>query len=406
MIKSTVSSVRYALQNIRTNFFHTLLSVLGIVIGVSALIVILSMIDGLEKYAEDQLSSTTSVKVVQMSSVTAETIDGVRIRKEQPAVLSDAIHRALVERITVPLSTYRVSEVAQEILIDDQTAGSLIYYSDPGYTNKMEIEYGTHFFGSDSTLAGSQVAVIDTTLAKRIGGDFFEAEQVLGTHFTLNGLDFEVIGIMNGYSQSPELLVPIAHLTGQQLLANPPSIAFEAEDVADVPVIKESLEQWLSNSSYTADDFNIFSQEFRVSQALQGFTLFRIIMGLIVGLSVLVGGIGVMNVLLISVTQRTREIGVRKAVGSRRKDIYIQFLSESVVVSLFGTFTGIVLGILVSLAVVPIVHQIIEVQFKPAFSFFTIGLITIFSLLIGVLFGTFPAYKASRLSPIDALRRE
>jgi putative ABC transport system permease protein len=134
--------------------------------------------------------------------------------------------------------------------------------------------------------------------------------------------------------------------------------------------------------------------------------LFRIIMGLIVGISVIVGGIGVMNVLLISVTQRTNEIGLRKAVGSRKSDIYVQFLSESMVVSLFGTVVGIIIGILASLAVVPIVHQIVEIPFSPAFSLLTITVITIFSLLIGVLFGTYPAYKASQLSPIDALRRE
>ena len=129
-------------------------------------------------------------------------------------------------------------------------------------------------------------------------------------------------------------------------------------------------------------------------------------MGLIVGISVIVGGIGVMNVLLISVTQRTNEIGLRKAVGSRKSDIYVQFLSESMVVSLFGTVVGIIIGILVSLAIVPIVHNIIDIEFSPAFSLLTISVITILSLMIGVLFGTFPAYKASQLNPIDALRRE
>ncbi|MDX1590873.1 MAG: FtsX-like permease family protein [Balneolaceae bacterium] len=406
MFKSSVSAIRYALQNIRTNFFHTLLSVLGIVIGVSALIVILSMIDGLEKYAQDQISTTTSVKVVEMSSVTVETIDGIRIRKQQPAILTADIHNLLLDSLPVPVTTYRVSEVAKEITVNNETAGSVVYYADPDHPYNLTVDYGTHFFDADSALTNSRVAVIDTMLANRFTGGSFQPDEVIGRVFRMDDQEFEVTGITAGYAPGPEMFVSLAHLAGERLWDNPPFIAFQAENIADVPVIKESLEEWLETSEFTEDDFRILSQDFRVNQALQGFQLFRIIMGLIVGLSVLVGGIGVMNVLLISVTQRTKEIGVRKAVGSRKKDIYVQFLSESIVISLFGTVVGIVIGILVALAVVPIVHQIIEAQFRPAFSFLTIGLITLFSLLIGILFGTFPAYKASQLEPIDALRRE
>lgn len=406
MLKSFTTALLYAMENIRTNFFHTLLSVLGIIIGVSALIVILSMIDGLEKYAREQISNTTSVRVVEVSSARTETIDGVSIKKAEPAILTRDIHREMMSAITVPVSSYRVSEVAREVSIGAQSAGSLVYYSDSGHTDKFVVNYGTHFFGNDSTDYEHRVAVVDTTLAERIGGPSFRPEEVVGSRVILDGMNFEVIGIVNGYSQSPELLVPIAHLKGQQLLDNPPFIAFEATDVADVPVIKETISEWLASSPFTENDFRIFSQDFRVSQAVQGFQLFRIIMGLIVGISVVVGGVGVMNVLLISVTQRTREIGIRKAVGSRKRDIYIQFLSESMVISLFGTVIGILFGILVSLAVVPIVHRIVELSFSPAFSLLTIGLITVISLSIGILFGTFPAWKASQLNPIDALRRE
>ncbi|PWN06302.1 ABC transporter permease [Rhodohalobacter mucosus] len=406
MLKSFQSALLYALENIRTNFFHTLLSVLGIIIGVSALIVILSMIDGLEKYAREQISNTTSVKVVEVSSATSETIDGVSIKKADPAILTRSIHRELISNITVPVSSFRVSEVAREIIIGKQTTGSLVYYSDSGNTDKFIVNYGTHFFGKDSTDFERRVAVVDTTLAARIGGPSYQPEEIVGSGLTLDGVNFEVIGIVDGYSPSPELVVPIDHLKGELLLDNPPFIALEATDVADVPVIKESITEWLASSPYTDNDFRIFSQDFRVSQTMQGFQLFRIIMGLIVGISVVVGGVGVMNVLLISVTQRTKEIGVRKAVGSRKRDIYIQFLSESMVISLFGTVVGILFGILVSLAVVPIVHRIVEVSFSPAFSLLTIGLITVISMFIGILFGTFPAWKASQLNPIDALRRE
>jgi putative ABC transport system permease protein len=406
MFKSFYTAVIYAVENIRTNFFHTLLSVIGITIGVSALIIILSMIDGLEKYAEDQISSTTAIKVVEISSRTTESLDGIAIRKEQPVILTEQIHRELISNIDVPFTTYRVSEAARQVSAGDQQIGAQIYFSDPGYADYYILEYGTHLFETETNPWERQVAVVSSLLAERIAGELFEAEKLIGTELTVNDIQYDIIGIVRGIAQNPEILIPIDYLTGQELLNHPPFIAIQANEIADVPKVRDAVQEWLASSAYTTDDVRILSQDSRVNQATQGFMLFRIIMGLIVGISVIVGGIGVMNVLLISVTQRTNEIGLRKAVGSRKSDIYVQFLSESMVVSLFGTVVGIIIGILASLAVVPIVHQIVEIPFSPAFSLLTITVITIFSLLIGVLFGTYPAYKASQLSPIDALRRE
>jgi putative ABC transport system permease protein len=406
MFKSFYTAVIYAVENIRTNFFHTLLSVIGITIGVSALIIILSMIDGLEKYAEDQISSTTAIKVVEISSRTTESLDGIAIRKEQPVILTEQIHRELISNIDVPFTTYRVSEAARQVSAGDQQIGAQIYFSDPGYADYYILEYGTHLFETETNPGERQVAVVSSLLAERIAGELFEAEKLIGTELTVNDIQYDIIGIVRGIAQNPEILIPIDYLTGQELLNHPPFIAIQANEIADVPKVRDAVQEWLASSAYTTDDVRILSQDSRVNQATQGFMLFRIIMGLIVGISVIVGGIGVMNVLLISVTQRTNEIGLRKAVGSRKSDIYVQFLSESMVISLFGTVVGIIIGILASLAVVPIVHQIVEIPFSPAFSLLTITVITIFSLLIGVLFGTYPAYKASQLSPIDALRRE
>jgi len=403
MMKTLYTALLYSIENIRTNFFHTLLSIIGITIGVSALIIILSMIDGLEEYAEDQISSTTSVKVVEVSSRTMESIDGIKIQKEEISILTDEIHRELISDIDIPFSTYRVSEVARQISIEDETIGALVYYSDPGYADYYSLKSGSHLFGANIE---GQVAVVDTVTAKRIAGESNTTESIIGLNVTIDDKQYEIIGIIEGFTQNPEVLIPIEFLSGEELLNHPPFIAIEADDVVDVPVVKQAAEEWLAESPLTLDDVRIISQDSRVNQATQGFMLFRIIMGLIVGISVIVGGIGVMNVLLISVTQRTNEIGLRKAVGSRKSDIYVQFLSESMVVSLFGTVVGIIIGILVSLAIVPIVHNIIEIEFSPAFSLLTISVITILSLMIGVLFGTFPAYKASQLNPIDALRRE
>jgi len=406
MFKTIYTALLYAIENIRTNFFHTLLSVLGITIGVSALIIILSMIDGLEEYAQDQISTTTSVKVVEISSVTMQSVDGVTIRKQNPVVLDQQIHQELISQINVPFSTYRVSEAAKQITMQDQQIGALVYYADEGYAAYYPQVHGTHLYDETLSATNRQIAVISTAMAERIGGEAYEPDSLIGKDLQIAETTYTVTGIVESLSTNPEILLPIDVLPVRKLQSHPPFIAIEADQVEDVPVVKKAVQDWLASSPYSSDDLRIFSQDSRVNQATQGFQLFRIIMGLIVGISVIVGGIGVMNVLLISVTQRTKEIGLRKAVGSRKSDIYVQFLSESMVVSLFGTLVGIIIGILISLAVVPIVHQIMEVPFSPTFSPVTISIITILSLLIGVLFGTFPAYKASQLNPIEALRRE
>ena len=404
MLKSFYTAILYALENIRTNFFHTLLSVVGITIGVAALIIILSMIDGMEDYAENQISSTTSVKVVEISSVTTQSVDGVSIPRENPVVLTGEMHQDIISDIPVPFTTYRVARYSTQISANSQQIGSLVYFADEGYVGYYPQIQGSLF--DEDADAETRRAVVSTVMAERIAGESYKPDKLIGSELEIDGKSYSVTGIVEGLSPSPEILIPINLLSAEQLHNHLPYITIEAGSVEDVPVVRKWVEEWRNSSSFTEEDIRIFSQDFRVDQATQGFMLFRIIMGLIVGISVIVGGIGVMNVLLISVTQRTKEIGVRKAVGSRKKDIYVQFLSESMVISLFGTLVGVVLGIVVSIAVSPIVHQIIEVPFRPAFSLVTIASITFFSLFIGILFGTFPAYKASQLSPIDALRRE
>jgi putative ABC transport system permease protein len=127
---------------------------------------------------------------------------------------------------------------------------------------------------------------------------------------------------------------------------------------------------------------------------------------LIVGISVVVGGIGVMNVLLISVTERTAEIGIRKATGANRRDIVLLFLSESITVSAFGSFLGLTFGILITMAVIPIVRALTDVPFQAAYTLNTVLLVSVISILVGVVFGTYPAIRASKLNPVDAIRHE
>lgn len=204
------------------------------------------------------------------------------------------------------------------------------------------------------------------------------------------------------------MFVPIVHWTDQELQKIPPSCLVDVRLVEDVQDVKKQIEDWLAKRyPGQSDGFTVGTNEFRVNQITQGFMLFRIIMGMIVGISVLVGGIGIMNVLLISVSERTAEIGIRKALGAKRRDIMRLFLSESVAISLLGSFLGLLLGMLGAVVAVEIVKLMLEgIPFEAAYTFQTLFIIVIVALLVGIVFGTYPAIKASRLDPVEAMRRE
>jgi len=171
--------------------------------------------------------------------------------------------------------------------------------------------------------------------------------------------------------------------------------------------MKKALQTWL-DETYTEgqEAFSIFTYEGRVEQLSQGILIFKLVMGAITGISVLVGGIGIMNVLLISVTERTKEIGIRKAAGARKKDIVLQFLSESVTISIVGCALGWVAGVLGVFGIVELINRFTDFTFQAALSFGTVMVILIIAILVGMVFGTYPAWKAANLTPVDAIRHE
>jgi len=218
----------------------------------------------------------------------------------------------------------------------------------------------------------------------------------------------EIVGIATGgrKEEVAKLVYPMSLISPQNLKNRPPSAYITTSDVRRVSDIKQKISDWFqANFPENHQDFSLITNEVRVKQAEQGFLLFRIIMGLIVGLSVLVGGIGVMNVMLISVNERTSEIGICKAMGAKRRDIFIQYLSESITISGLGSGLGLIFGILGTLVVVPIVKSLTKIPFEAVYTFNTLLIIGIVALLVGVLFGTYPALRASKLNPVEAIRQ-
>jgi putative ABC transport system permease protein len=399
MIKTILNSFALAFGNIRSNFFHTLLSVLGIVIGVAALVSILSLIDGMEKYAREQITETTSLKAISVSSDVYKSVNELRVRKDSFAILTPDLVSTL--RLSKPAELHLYNIANGEIQFDTiVTASQIIAANHVADT----LVAGTGFAAGDKQ---KEVTLINTALARILAhGDNFEP--LIGKTITYRKRTLIIQGVFsNRRSKAPRMVFPITLLSAQELKSSPPELVVEATNVEDVPVLKKEIETQLKKQlpSYE-DDINIFTNDTRVQQAAQGFLLFRVIMGLIVGISVVVGGIGVMNVLLISVTERTREIGVRKAVGANKRHIVLQFLSESITVSAFGSALGVILGVLGTLVFIPIIKAITKVPFQAAFTANTMIVIAIISILVGIIFGTYPAIRAARLDPVDAIRHE
>jgi putative ABC transport system permease protein len=405
MIKQFFSSFVLAYHNIRSQLFHTLLSVVGIVIGVASLVAILSLIDGMEKFANDQITNTTSLKAIVLRSEPVKKINDIALKKDSVTILSYQNFKKLKQSLTHKADAYFFNTQTKEIKFENDSLTVPAYI-----TGVVSIEpdrsliAGKQFTSLDLDSAKTDIMLTES-LAKKLTSQ--SPESCLGRKVVIGNRVFVVTAIVgNGKGRSIELFVPITVFSKAELESNIPQCVIEAGNVEDVPLIKDQVVAFLQKEFPKGHDFTVFTNEKRVEQAARGFKLFRLIMGMIVGISVLVGGIGVMNVLLISVTERTSEIGIRKAVGANRRDIILQFLSESITVSMFGSLLGLILGVLGTMAFVPIIKSITGVPFQAAYTWNTFIVVGILAVVVGIVFGTYPAMRAAKLDPVDAIRHE
>ena len=405
-MKTLLSSIALAWVNIKGNFFRTILSILGIVIGVASLVGILSLIDGMEKFAREQISKTTSLNAINIHHELYNKINEVRVKKDSAAVLFMDDLTEMKASIKEETEWFIRTSSNGLVTVDSTTIGVTALATLKNIEPDAVLISG-EFFRDEQIISGEIPVIVSEAF---VSAAKLTQKSALNKSFSFEGKQFKAVGVLKKANERDNALrffYSIKNLLPSEWRANPPEIYLMVKNVEMVSSVSQSIKDWIGKKfSGNKNDFSINTNEFRVEQTAKAFLLFRLIMGLIVGISVLVGGIGVMNVLLISVTERTREIGIRKAVGANKKHIVMQFLAESITISTIGSFLGFVLGIVGTATVVPIVKAITKVPFQAAYTWNTFLVITVVAIVIGVVFGTYPALRASRLDPVEAIRHE
>lgn len=392
----SLSVAALAWRTLRQHPLQTFLSTLGLVIGVASLVAILSLADGLESYAREQISSTTDLQSIYVEAREYETVDGVTVRRDSAVAFGEPEMAALIEHLGTGVEGALMQSRPVVIQRDTLRTAARLTAAQPGLWRLQapEVVAGRAVAEGDSA-----VVVANGPLAERLGG----AQEAVGQQIVMDGTEVEIIGVIEA-SDMPAVYGPWALASPE---AGPPTLLLRVEQAETVASTADRVEVWLDRETASgADGFSIATDQMRAEQLAQGMLMFKLVMGLITGISVVVGGVGVMNVLLMTVTERTQEIGIRKATGARRRDIVTQFLAEAVMVSSAGSAVGLLFGLAVVFTAVPILRSVADVPFRAGFSLGSLAVVALVAIVVGLVFGTYPAWRAARLSPVDAIRRE
>lgn len=401
----------YFMQGLKTllaNKLRSALSMLGILIGVAAVISMLALGKGAQAAIEEQLSSLGSNLLLirpgaaRVGGVSQDSGIANRLLYDDIRALQNKVPE--IQRIAGNVSG------RGQVTAFGKNWNTIVTATSSSWADMKSLQptLGRFFIDQENTQR-ARVAVIGETVRKEL---FQENQTVVGEMIKINRVNFQIIGVLpekgsNGWQdQDDRIVIPL--LTGMHRLfgrTNIEAIEAEIDSQENMENAQDKIKQILFLEkkiplSQQDDAFTIRNMA-DIQQALQSSSkTMSLLLSAIAAISLLVGGIGIMNIMLVSVTERTKEIGLRKAVGAKRNDILIQFLSESAVISVVGGICGIILGWIITIALSQLAGWTTMVSIS------SVLLATIFSIVIGIIFGVYPARKASKLNPIDALRYE
>jgi putative ABC transport system permease protein len=397
--------LRLAFSRLGTGKLRAALTMLGVVIGVASVVALVSVAQGATKGISDRLQSLgTNLLTVNAGSTTTGFVRG-SAGSATTLTLDDAaaiLQLAGVQAVEPELSTSKL------VVAGSMNETATVIGTTPGYpTVRAYTMWVGTFLNQASIDSGLRVAVIGATTADNLGLD----GSSIGSTIYIGGLPFDLVGIMQpkgggtGFNNpDDEVLIPVS--TARELFVGTNSVrsvgvsAASADQINTVSAEITALLEQRHGITNGVDDFTISTQAQLLGTVSSVSDVLTLLLAGIASISLLVGGIGIMNIMLVSVRERTREIGIRKAIGARGRDILSQFLVEALALSLAGGLIGILVGVLASFGIGAYAGW--GFVFNPATVLVAVG----FSLIVGIVFGVWPASQAARLDPVVALRYE
>ncbi|MBZ5523008.1 MAG: ABC transporter permease [Acidobacteriia bacterium] len=399
--------LRIAIRALTRNKMRSLLTMLGIIIGVGAVIATVGVGQGAQQQVQDQIASMgTNLLFISSGSVNR---GGLHLGGGATRTLVYDDMKAILQEVPAIAMAAPSSGTSAQVVSDNQNWYTRVTGTEPPYfqIRNWDFAQGANFT-QDDVQRSANIVVLGATVQQNL----FGAANSVGQAVRIGSLPFEVVGVLAakgqsgmGQDQDDGVYVPITTLqkkiTGQDWLQNivasassqPASFAAQAQ-------ITSLLRDRHRIRAGQDDDFSVRNLADVAQLADKSSSIMTLLLASIAGVSLIVGGIGIMNIMLVSVTERTREIGIRIAIGATESDVLRQFLSESVVLSLAGGIIGIAFGVVSSITITRVLGW--NILISPA----AMGAAVVFSTAVGIFFGYYPARKAALLDPIEALRFE
>lgn len=399
---SFLETFRMALNGLRNNVMRSLLTILGVIIGVTSVIVMVAIGEGSRQQVANQIQSLGTNMLIVMPGRTGRGSTG-RGSFGSANVLTNKLVEKIRKEMSSAAAVAPETNAMRSIAYQGETLPSTVTGITTEYAQvrNLSLQSGSFFTERDEK-AVKRVAILGPSIAEELFGD----EDPLGKEVKIQGARYKVIGITKKKGQSgmnnEDDRVYAPFLTVQRRIIGDKhvrTIFIQAKENVSLDFAKQELDTILSKY-LSSGEYSIGSQDEILSTAEETSQTFTLMLVGIASVSLIVGGIGIMNIMLVSVTERTREIGLRKAIGARRIEILLQFLSEAVILSLIGGILGVALGAIGAAVASKLLNMSTSISAQ------AVAIALAFSLAVGLFFGVYPANKASMLHPIEALRHE